>query len=157
MEDACNTLVKIKKLKEVKAVKKADFHEFKTNEKSSRETKEGQEDKFMMMIRHKKTNKTLEKFHLTAIIDRSIRYPDKNTGNVKYSYKETDHSRWLHGHARLSDSRVIEAASLEEAQKIFHNEIKLDMDYEEYSSLAGVNVDSIQFIDDPVVGSQMWI
>ena len=29
------------------------------------------------------------------------------------------------------------------------------MEYEEYSSLAGVNVDSIQFIDDPVVGSQI--
>ena len=27
------------------------------------------------------------------------------------------------------------------------------MEYEEYSSLAGVNADSIQFIDDPVVGS----
>jgi len=155
LEDAYNTLVKIKKSKEVKVVKKADFHELKTNEKTTRETKEGKEDKFLMMIRHKKTKKTLEKFHLTAIIDRSIHYADKNTGNVKYSYKEKDHSRSLNGHDRLTDSRVIEATSLEEAQKIFHNEIKLDMEYEEYSSLAGVNVDSIQFIDDPVVGSQI--
>jgi hypothetical protein len=46
----------------------------------------------------------------------------KNTGNVKYSYKEKDHSRSLNGHDRLTDSRVIEATSLEEAQKIFHNE-----------------------------------
>jgi 1,2-phenylacetyl-CoA epoxidase PaaB subunit len=155
LEDAYNTLVKIKKSKEVKVVKKAEFHELKTDEKTTRETKEGKEDKFMMMIRHKKTKKTLEKFHLTAIIDRSIHYADKNTGNVKYSYKEKDHSRSLNGHDRLPDSRVIEATSLEEAQKIFHNEIKLDMEYEEYSSLAGVNVDSIQFIDDPVVGSQI--
>ncbi len=155
LEHAYNTLVRIKKLKEVKVVKKADFHEFKTNEKTSRGTKEGKEDKFVMMIRHKKTNKTLEKLHLTAIVDRSIRYPDKNTGNVKYSYKEKDHSRSLHGHDRLTDSREIEATSLGEAQKKIHNEIKLDMEYEEYSSLAGVNVDCIQFIDDPVVGSQI--
>jgi 1,2-phenylacetyl-CoA epoxidase PaaB subunit len=88
LEDAYNTLVKIKKSKEVKVVKKADFHELKSNEKTSREIKEGKEDKFMMMIRHKKTKKPLEKFHLTAIIDRSINYPDKKTGNVKYTYKE---------------------------------------------------------------------
>ena len=93
LEDAYNTLVKIKKSKEVKVVKKAEFHELKTNEKTTRETKEGKEDKFLMMIRHKKTNKTLEKFHLTAIIDRSIHYADKNIGNVKYSYKEKEHSR----------------------------------------------------------------
>ena len=54
LEDAYNTLVKIKKSKEVKVVKKADFHELKSNEKTSREIKEGKEDKFMMMIRHKK-------------------------------------------------------------------------------------------------------
>jgi hypothetical protein len=77
LEDAYNTLVKIKKSKKVKVVKKADFHELKSNEKTSREIKEGKEDKFMMMIRHKKTKKPLEKFHLTAIINRSINYPDK--------------------------------------------------------------------------------
>ncbi len=47
--------------KEVKVVIKADFHELKTNEKTTRETKEGKEDKFMMMIRHKKTKKPLQK------------------------------------------------------------------------------------------------
>ena len=109
----------------------------------------------MMMIRHKKIKKPLEKFHLTAIIDRSINYPDKKTGNVKYTYKEKHHERQLQGHDKLTDSRVIEATSKEEAQKIFYNEIKLDMEYEEYSSLAGVNVDNVQFIDDPVVGSQI--
>ena len=52
LEDAYNTLVKIKKSKEVKVVKKAEFHELKTNEKTTRETKEGKEDKFLMMIRN---------------------------------------------------------------------------------------------------------
>jgi hypothetical protein len=48
----------------------------KSNEKTKREINEGKEDKFMMMIRQNKTKKQLEKFHLTAIIDRSIHYPD---------------------------------------------------------------------------------
>ena len=60
----------------------------KSNEKTSREIKEGKEDKFMMMIRHKKTKKPLQKYYLTAIIDRTIHYHDKKTGNIKYSYKE---------------------------------------------------------------------
>ena len=34
LEDAYNTLVKIKKSKEVKVVKKAEFHELKTDEKN---------------------------------------------------------------------------------------------------------------------------
>ncbi len=59
-------------------VKKTDFHEMKTNEKTSREIKEGKEDKFMMMIRStNKTKKPLEKFHITAIIKRTIHYHDK--------------------------------------------------------------------------------
>ncbi len=60
LEDAYNTLVNIKKSNEVKVVKKADFHEMKSNEKTSREIKEGKEDKFMMMIRSK--NKTKNHF-----------------------------------------------------------------------------------------------
>ena len=84
----------------------------------------------MMMIRHKKTKKPLEKFHLTAIIDRSINYPDKKTGNVKYTYKEKHHERQLQGHDKLTDSRVIEATSKEAAQKIFYDQIKLDIEYE---------------------------
>ena len=115
--------------KEVKVVKKADFHEMKSNEKTKRETIEGKEDKFMMMIRHKKTKKPIKKFHLTAIIDKSIDYPNKKIGNVKYTYKEKHHERQLQGHDKLTDSRVIEATSKEEAQKIIYNEIKLDMEY----------------------------
>ncbi len=98
----------------------------KSNEKTSREINEGKKDKFMMIIRHKKTKKPLEKFHLIAIINRSINYPDKKTGNVKYSCKEKHHERQLQGHDKLTDSRGIEATSKEEAQKIFYNEIKLD-------------------------------
>jgi 1,2-phenylacetyl-CoA epoxidase PaaB subunit len=73
LEDAYNTLVNIKKSREVKVVKKADFHEMKSNEKTSREIKEGKEDKFMMMIKSK-SKKSLEKFHITAIIKRTITY-----------------------------------------------------------------------------------
>jgi hypothetical protein len=82
-----------------------------------RKLSEGKEDKFMMMIRNKKTKKSREKFHLTAIIDRSINYPDKKNGNVKYTYKEKHHERQLQGHDKLTDSRVIEATSKEEAHK----------------------------------------
>ena len=73
----------------------------------------------MMMIRHKKTKKPLEKFHFTAIIDRSINYPDKKNGNVKYTYKEKHHERQVQENDKLTDSRVIEATSKEEAQKYF--------------------------------------
>ena len=126
----------------------------KTNEKTSREIKEGKEDKFMMMIKSKnKTKKPLEKFHLTAILDRIMHYHDKKTGNIKYSYKEKDHSKPFRGQDKLTDSRVIEATSLEEAQKLFYNTLKVEQEYEEYSSSAWVNLDDVQFIGDPVVGS----
>jgi len=155
LEDAYNTLVNIKNSREVKVVKKAEFHELKSNEKTSREIKEGKEDKFMMMIRHKKTKKTLEKFHLTAIIDRIIHYSDKKTGNIKYSYKEKEHSKPFRGQDNLTDSRVIEATSLKEAQELFYNILKQEQEYEEYSSSAWVNLENVQFIDEPVVGSQI--
>ena len=77
LEDAYNTLTKINKQEVNYKVSTAEFNELKSNEKTSREIKEGKEDKFMMMIRHKKTKKPLEKFHLTAIINRSINYSDK--------------------------------------------------------------------------------
>ena len=54
LEDAYNTLDKIKKSKEVKTVKKSDFHELKTNERTTREKKEGKEDKFMMRMSKKR-------------------------------------------------------------------------------------------------------
>ena len=156
LEDAYNTLVNIKKYREVKVVKKADFHEMKSNEKTSREIKEGKEDKFMMMIKSKtKTQKPLEKFHLTAIIKRTIHYHDKKTGNIKYSYKEEDHSRLLTGHDTLTDSRVVEASSVQEAHQLMGSTIDIEQVQEEYSGSARISIDSIQFIDNPVVGSQI--
>ena len=90
LEDAYNTLVNIKKSKEIKVVKKADFHELKSNEKTSREIKEGNEDKFMTMISKNKTKKPLEKFHLTAVMKRSITYTHKKSGKInKYKKKTT--------------------------------------------------------------------
>ena len=154
LEDAYNTLVNIKQSKEVKVVKKAEFHELKSNEKTSREIKEGKEDKFMMMISKNKTKKPLEKFHLTAVMKRSITYTHKKTGKIN-KYKEEDHSRVLKGHDTLTDSRVIEAKSLEEAKQLFYGTLKVEQEYEEYSSAAWVNLDDVQFIDDPVVGSQI--
>ncbi len=116
----------------------------------------------MVMIRKNKTKKQLEKFHnnfhLTAItggIEGSIHYPDKKTSNIKYSYKEKKHSKPLKGHDKLTDSRVIEATSLKEAQQLFYDEIKLEQEYEEYSSSAHVDVDNVQFIDGPVVSFQI--
>ncbi len=58
-------------------VKKSDFHELKTNDKTTREKKEGKEDKFMTLMSKNKNKKTLEKFHLTAIIKRTITYTNK--------------------------------------------------------------------------------
>ena len=69
-----------------------------------------------------------------------------------YKYKEEDHSRKLIGHDKLTDSRVIEATSLEEAQQIFNEAITNDMTYEEYSAAARVLLENVHFIDDPVVG-----
>ena len=154
LEDAYNALNKINKSKEVKTVKKSDFHELKTNEKTTREKKEGKEDKFMMLMSKTKTKKPLEKFHLTAIMKRTITYTNKNSGKIN-KYDEENHSRLLKGHDVLTDSRVIEATSIADAQKLFFDTLKVEQEYEEYSSAAWVNLDSVQFIDDPVVGSQI--
>ena len=154
LEDAYTTLLKIKDSNETKTVKKSEFHEMKSNEKTSREIKEGKEDKFMMMIRSKtKTKKPLKKFHITAIIKRSIHY-DKKSGKT-YSYNEEDHSRQLLGHDQLTDSKAIESSSREEAHKIMYGNVMTDMTYEEQSSRARISIDSIQFIDDPIVESQI--
>ena len=154
LEDAYNTLVNIKNSREVKVVKKADFHELKSNEKTKREINEGKEDKFMMMISKNKTKKPLEKFHLTAVLKRTITYTNKKTGKIN-KYNEEDHSRLLKGHDTLTDSRVIEANSLEEAKKLFYGTLQVEQAFEEYSSSAWVNLDDVQFIDEPVVGSQI--
>ena len=154
LEDAYNTLVNIKKSKEVKVVKKAEFHELKTNEKTSREIKEGKEDKFMTLMSKNKNKKPLEKFHLTAVLKRTITYTNKKSGKIN-KYNEEDHSRVLKGHDTLTDSRVIEATSIEEAQKAFYSALKVEQEYEEYSSSAWVNLDDVQFIDDSVRESQI--
>ncbi len=72
---------------------------------------------------------------------------------LKNSKKKT--SRVLKGHDTLTDSRVIEAKSLEEAKQLFHGTLNQQQEYEEYSSSAWGNLDDIKFIDDPVVGSQI--
>ena len=61
----------------------------------------------------------------------------------------------LKGHDTLTDSRVIEANSLEEAKKLFYGTLQVEQAFEEYSSSAWVNLDDVQFIDEPVVGSQI--
>jgi hypothetical protein len=89
LEDAYNTLVNIKKSKEVNVVKKTDFYEMKSNEKTSREIKEGKEDKFMMLMSKNKTKKPLEKFHLTAIMKRTITYTHKKQVKIINTMKKT--------------------------------------------------------------------
>ena len=155
LEDAYNTLSKIQKSKDNKVHHKGEFHEMKKDIKTDRETKEGKVDKLMMIIAKNKTKQPLKKFHLTATIDRTIHYLDKKTGEKRYSYTEEEHSRELRGHDTLSDSRIIEATSLGEAQKIFNDQIEIEHSYEEYSNSARVNIDSVNFIDDPIQGSQI--
>ena len=46
-----------------------------------------------MMIRRNKAKKQMDKFHITAIIERSIHYPDKKTGITKYTYEEKKHPK----------------------------------------------------------------
>jgi hypothetical protein len=127
----------------------------KSNEKIKRESNEGKEDKFMMMIRSKNKNKKpLQTYHLTAIIKRSIHYQNKQTGKVSV-YKEEDHSRLVDGHDRLTDSRAVEASSLQEAHQLMGDTIGFEQTQEEYSSHAIIHIDSIQFIDDPIIESQI--
>ena len=44
---------------------------------------------------------------------------------------------------------------MDEAQKLFTDVIRVEQEYEEYSSSSWVNLDSVQFIDDPIAGSQI--
>ncbi len=154
LEDAYNALMKVENSKESKVFNKGNLKELKLNERLNRQKEQGKEDKFMMMITKNKNKKNLEKYHLNAIIKRSILYTNTKTGKSKM-YKEEDHSRLLKGHDMLTDSRVVEATSKEEAQMLFLDQIKMEQEYEEYSAAARVNVDDVQFIDDPVVGSQI--
>ena len=154
LEDAYNALMKVENSNDSKIFNKSNLKELKQKERLARQKEQGKEDKFMMMITKNKTKKPLEKYHLNAIIKRSILYTNAKTGKNKM-YKEEDHSRLLKGHDMLTDSRVVEATSKEEAQMLFLDQIKMEQEYEEYSAAARVNVDDVQFIDDPVVGSQI--
>ena len=122
LEDAYNTLKNIKKSKDIKVVKKGEFHELKTKEKTTREINEGKEDKFMMVISKIKNKKTLHKYHLTAIIDRNVTYTNSKSGKINV-YTEKEHNKLLKGHDKLTDSRIIEASSLEEAKREFYANI----------------------------------
>ena len=149
LTDAYSSLTKINESTEAKVHKNKDFKAIKQEEKAKRETKEGKVDKFMMLM-SKTKNKKLYKYHLTANIERKITYTSKK-GKVSV-YKEHQHNKKLVGYDNLVDSRVVEASSLEEAQKLFSDMISLEQEYEEYSSAAKVDVDQINFIDDsPVV------
>ncbi len=72
----------------------------------------------MAIISKNKTKKPYEKFHMTAVMKRTITYTNQKSGKIN-RYNEEDHSRLLKGHDVLTDSRVIEARSLEEAQQLF--------------------------------------
>ena len=56
LEDAYKTLININNAKEGKSINKAEFHELKNHEKATREKKEGNKDKFMMLISRNKKN-----------------------------------------------------------------------------------------------------
>ena len=157
LEDAYNTLNNIKKSKEIKVFKKAEFHELKTKERTTRETKEGKEDKFMMIMAKKNTKKHIEKFHLTATIERTIHYFDKITGKTKYIYTEEEHNKPFRGigHDTLTDSRIVEGSSRQEAQNIMRQTIDIEQSHEEYSGSARYIVDNVHFIDDPIQSSHI--
>ena len=108
----------------------------------------------MMMINKNKTKKPLEKFHITAIMKRTITYTHKKTGKTN-KYNEEDHSRVLKGHDTLTDSRVIEAKSLEEAKQLFHGTLKVEQEFEEYSSSAWVNLDDVQLLMIPLLDHKL--
>jgi hypothetical protein len=107
----------------------------------------------MTLMSKNKNKKTLEKFHLTAIIKRTIIYT-KDHGKM-YKYDEENHKNLMSGHDKLTDSRVIEDTSEQEAQRIFHEALLDDHSYEEYSAAVRVHLDNVQFIDGPVVGSSI--
>jgi len=145
LEDAYNALIKVENSKESKVFNKGNLKELNLNERLNRQKEQGKEDKFMMMITKNKNKKNLEKYHLNAIIKRSILYTNTKTGKSKM-YKEEDHSRVLKGHDMLTDSRVVEATSKEEAQMLFLDQIKMEQEFEEYSAAARVNVDDVQLM-----------
>ena len=88
---------------------------------------------------HDDKNK-VRKFHITAEIQRNIKYTKTLAGGRGVKQYE-------YGHDSLLDSRVIEARSEKEAKEIMMAEIKEAFEYDEFSSCATVNLDSVDFID----------
>ena len=76
LEDAYNALIKdqfkVENSKESKVFNKGNLKELNLNERLNRQKEQGKEDKFMMMITKNKNKKNLDKYHLNAIIKRSI-------------------------------------------------------------------------------------
>jgi hypothetical protein len=101
----------------------------------------------MMVISKIKNKKTLHKYHLTAIIDRNVTYTNNKSGKINV-YTEKEHNKLLKGHDKLTDSRIIEASSLEEAKREFYATIQQEQKYGEYSSSAIIQLDNVQFIDE---------
>ena len=60
LEDAYNTLTKIKESKDNKVHKKNEFDDMKKQEKTTRETKEGKVDKLMVILNKNKNKKPLK-------------------------------------------------------------------------------------------------
>ncbi len=78
------------------------------------------------------------------------------SGTARYADLPVVHSeRKFQSHPAVPPARLIEATSLEEAQKLFYDILKVEQEYEEYSASAWVSLDNVQFINDPVVGSQI--
>ena len=96
----------------------------------------------MMVISKIKNKKTLHKYHLTAIIDRNVTYTNSKSGKINV-YTEKEHNKLLKGHDKLTDSRIIEASSLEEAKREFLATIQQEQEYGEYSSSAIIQLDNV--------------
>ncbi len=78
----------------------------------------------------------------------------KKNGRINI-YSEADHSIELKGHDTWNDSRVIEARTLEEAKENYWIQFDQEHGFEEYSSTARINIDSIDLIDDVVEDSEI--
>ena len=79
LEDAYNTLSKIKDSKDNKVHKKNEFDDVKKREKTvnNKRNKGRKVDKLMIILNKNKNKKPLKKFHLSVVVNRTITYVDK--------------------------------------------------------------------------------